>query len=125
MAYFGSSEEKGAESAKSSDNEISDAPTLNSYGRNLCAMAREGKIDPIIGRDNETQRVVQILSRRTKNNPCLIGEPGVGKTAVVEGLAQRIVDGNVPDTLKDRIIVTLDVSAMVAGANTAVNLKRE
>ena len=116
MAYFGSSEEKGAESAKSSDNEISDAPTLNSYGRNLCAMAREGKIDPIIGRDNETQRVVQILSRRTKNNPCLIGEPGVGKTAVVEGLAQRIVDGNVPDTLKDRIIVTLDVSAMIAGA---------
>ncbi len=96
--------------------ELKNAPTLSSYGRNLCEMARDGKIDPIIGRDTETERVVQILSRRTKNNPCLIGEPGVGKTAVVEGLAQRIADGTVPDTLKDKILVTLDISAMIAGA---------
>ena len=95
---------------------LKDAPTLTQYGRNLCKMAQEGKIDPIIGRDNETSRVIQILSRRTKNNPCLIGEPGVGKTAVVEGLAQKIADGQVPDTLRDKIIVTLDLSAMIAGA---------
>lgn len=79
-------------------------------------MAKNGKIDPIIGRDTETERVIQILSRRTKNNPCLIGEAGVGKTAVVEGLAQRIVEGNVPETLKEKTIVTLDMSAMLAGA---------
>lgn len=99
-----------------SQTELKDAPTLSSYGRNLCQMAKEGKIDPIIGRDSETERVIQILSRRTKNNPCLIGEPGVGKTAVVEGLAQRITDGTVPDTLRDKTIVTLDISAMIAGA---------
>ena len=93
-----------------------DGEKTASYGRNLCRMAREGKIDPIIGRDAETERVIQILSRRTKNNPCLIGEPGVGKTAVVEGLAQRITDGSVPDTLREKIIVTLDISAMIAGA---------
>lgn len=102
-------------SAKKKDN-IKGCQTLSSYGRDLCLAAAEGRIDPIIGRDTETERVVQILSRRTKNNPCLIGEPGVGKTAVVEGLAQRIVDGNVPDTLKGKTIVTLDISAMIAGA---------
>ena len=101
---------------KKADEELKDAPTLTQYGRNLCRMAREGKLDPIIGRDSETARVIQILSRRTKNNPCLIGEPGVGKTAVVEGLAQKIVDGDVPDTLRSKTIVTLDISAMVAGA---------
>ncbi|MCI8331850.1 MAG: ATP-dependent Clp protease ATP-binding subunit [Clostridiales bacterium] len=91
-------------------------PGLDKYGRDLTALAKEGKIDPIIGRDNETQRVIQILSRRTKNNPCLIGEPGVGKTAVVEGLAQRIADKDVPETLVDRRIITLDITGMLAGA---------
>ncbi len=121
MSYFGTTESSDKSSAgytgqKKSDEGLKDAQTLTQYGRNLCKMAKEGKIDPIIGRDNETGRVIQILSRRTKNNPCLIGEPGVGKTAVVEGLAQRIVDGSVPDTLRGKIIVTLDISAMIAGA---------
>ena len=91
-------------------------PTLNSFGKDLTADATAGKLDPIIGRDNEIERIIQILSRRTKNNPCLIGEPGVGKTAVVEGLAERIVEGNIPENLKDKRVVTLDVSSMVAGA---------
>ncbi len=91
-------------------------PTLSKYGRDLTASAEEGKIDPVIGRHSESERVIQILCRRTKNNPCLVGEPGVGKTAVVEGLAQRIADGNIPDLLSNKRIVTLDIPAMIAGA---------
>ena len=112
----------GSDSAQkpSSDAKKGGAPSelahLASYGRNLTEAAKQGKLDPIIGREDETARVIQILSRRTKNNPCLIGEPGVGKTAVIEGLAQQIADGNVPDILRDRIIMTLDISGMIAGA---------
>ena len=91
-------------------------PTLNQFGEDLTKKVREGKTDPIVGRKSEIERVVQILSRRTKNNPCLIGEPGVGKTAIVEGLAQKIVSGDVPETLKDKRVVTVDISGMVAGA---------
>lgn len=90
-------------------------PVLDQFGRDLTEMAKSGKLDPVIGRADEIQRVIQILSRRTKNNPCLIGEPGVGKTAVAEGLAQRIVAQEVPETLKDKRVVTLDLTGMVAG----------
>ncbi|MGD9568972.1 MAG: ATP-dependent Clp protease ATP-binding subunit [Sedimentibacter sp.] len=90
--------------------------TIDKYGTDLNQRAREGKLDPVIGREDVIERVIQILSRRTKNNPCLIGEPGVGKTAIAEGLAQEIVNGNVPETLKDKRVVTLDMAGMVAGA---------
>ena len=89
---------------------------LARYGRDLTELARKGKLDPVIGRDEEVRRVIQVLSRRTKNNPVLIGEPGVGKTAIVEGLAQRIVRGDVPEGLKNKKIVALDMGALVAGA---------
>ncbi|NLM13065.1 MAG: ATP-dependent Clp protease ATP-binding subunit [Epulopiscium sp.] len=93
-----------------------DTPTLDQFSRDLTVMASEQKFDPIIGRDKEIERVIQVLSRRTKNNPCLVGEPGVGKTAIAEGLAQKIVEGNIPEILKDKRVVSLDLSAMVAGS---------
>lgn len=101
---------------KAGGNEIDSTPTLDKYGRDLTKLAKENKIDPVIGRDKEIQRVVQILSRRTKYNPVLIGEPGVGKTAIAEGLALKISKNEVPDILKDKRIVTLDLNSMVAGS---------
>ena len=106
--------EKKVEAKKSKS--FNKTPTLNQFGEDLTVKAEEGKLDPIIGRKDEIERVIQILSRRTKNNPCLIGEPGVGKTAVVEGLAQKISASDVPEILKDKRVVTLDISGMVAGA---------
>ncbi len=103
-------------SQKNRNRHRSSTPVLDQYSRDLTAYARDGKLDPVIGREQEIQRVIQIMSRRTKNNPCLIGEPGVGKTAVAEGLAAKIVEGNVPDTIRDKRVVTLDISGMVAGA---------
>lgn len=94
---------------------------LEKYGQDLTARAREGKIDPVIGRDDEIRRVIQVLSRRTKNNPVLIGEPGVGKTAIVEGLARRIADGDVPEGLKNKRLIALDIGSMLAGARSAAS----
>ena len=93
----------------------SKTPALDHFGRDLTELARRGKLDPIIGRENEIERVTQILSRRKKNNPVLIGEPGVGKTAIAEGLAERIVENKVPQVLEDKRIVTLDMASLVAG----------
>ncbi len=102
--------------AKSANAPRSATPVLDQYSRDLTQMAAEGRLDPVIGRERESSRVIQILSRRTKNNPCLIGEPGVGKTAVIEGLAIRIAEGSVPDIMKDKRLVSLDLSGMVAGS---------
>ncbi len=107
----GGESERGA----TSKGNKSKTPALDSFGRDLTDLARQAKLDPVIGRHNEIERVIQVLSRRTKNNPVLLGEAGVGKTAIVEGLAQMIVDGNVPELLRDRRIVVLDLAMMVAG----------
>ena len=109
--------EEEFQSAKTAKNRRTTATrTLDQYSRDLTAMAAEGKLDPVVGREKEIARLIQILSRRTKNNPCLVGEPGVGKTAIAEGLAQRIVSGLVPDTVKNKRVVVLDLSGMVAGS---------
>ena len=111
---YDSQEQNGKDNDKT--NSFNSTPTLNQFGNDLSKLAKEGKLDPVIGRKVEIERIIQILSRRTKNNPCLIGEPGVGKTAIVEGLAEKIVDGKVPEILKNKRVVTLDISGMVAGA---------
>jgi ATP-dependent Clp protease ATP-binding subunit ClpC len=115
LNIFGSSEFRPRQSATVGKAKKSDTKTLDQFSRDLTDMARSGSLDPVIGRENEIQRVIQILSRRTKNNPVLIGEPGVGKTAIAEGLAQRIVAGDVPEMLKDKRVVSLDLTGMVAG----------
>ena len=116
----GGESERGA----TSKGNKSKTPALDSFGRDLTDLARQAKLDPVIGRQNEIERVIQVLSRRTKNNPVLLGEAGVGKTAIVEGLAQMIVDGNVPELLRDRRIVVLDLAMMVAGHQVPRPIRR-
>ncbi|MEX2113201.1 MAG: Clp protease N-terminal domain-containing protein, partial [Pirellulales bacterium] len=106
-------ERSGAASGESPKAGRSKTPALDSFGRDLTELARQGKLDPVIGREKEIERAIQILSRRTKNNPVLLGEAGVGKTAIVEGFAQRVIEGNVPELLTDRRIVVLDLAMMV------------
>ena len=105
----------GAEGQPPAPKGKSKTPTLDAYGRDLTTLARENKLDPVIGRNNEIERVIQILARRTKNNPALIGEPGVGKTAIAEGLAQRVIKGEIPEPLRDKRVITLDLAGLVAG----------
>lgn len=115
VASVGRGTSQNAESGRRSRNGKSKTPTLDEFGKDLTSLAKEGKIDPVIGRAEEIERVIQILSRRTKNNPCLIGEPGVGKTAIAEGLALKIIRGEVPELLADKKLVALDLTSMVAG----------
>ncbi len=115
----GEKESSGSSGRKSS----SKTPALDSFGRDLTELARQGKLDPVIGREKEIERAVQVLCRRTKNNPVLLGEAGVGKTAIVEGLAQRVIDGNVPEIMSDKRIVVLDLAMMVAVPSIVVNSK--
>src|SRR6516162_828672 len=115
-AVLGALQEVRGSHRVTSENPEEQYQALEKYGRDLTEDARKGKLDPVIGRDEEIRRVIQVLSRRTKNNPVLIGEPGVGKTAIAEGLARRIVRGDVPKTLRDKQVVTLDLGALVAGA---------
>ena len=112
----GAPEKAGATAGGSGEASSSGSLVLDQFGRNLTQLAREKKLDPVIGRSREAERVMQVLSRRTKNNPVLIGEPGVGKTAIVEGLAQKIVANDVPDTLANKQLYTLDLGALVAGS---------
>ena len=107
--------EEGTARSNGEDKGAPQTPTVDTFGRDLTKLAREGKLDPVIGREKEIERVIQVLSRRTKNNPCLIGEPGVGKTAIAEGLAQRITEGNVPEILRGKRVVTIELAAVVAG----------
>src|SRR3954462_1126652 len=107
--------ERGERGERPASKGKSKTPALDSFGRDLTELAKQGKLDPVIGRANEIERVIQVLSRRTKNNPVLLGEAGVGKTAIVEGLAQLIIDSSVPELLRDKRIVVLDLAMMVAG----------
>jgi ATP-dependent Clp protease ATP-binding subunit ClpC len=106
---------KSGGSSRAANPSSAKTQTLDEFGRDLTELARDGKLDPVVGRHNEIERVMQILCRRTKNNPCLIGEPGVGKTAIAEGLALRIVSGDIPDLLANKRIVALDLAGLVAG----------
>ena len=117
MGYDNESIQEEFQAAKAMQNQNgSPTPALDQYSRDLTQMAAEGRLDPVVGREKEISRLIQILSRRTKNNPCLVGEPGVGKTAIAEGLAQRIIAGTVPETIQDKRLVVLDLSGMVAGS---------